>query len=216
MLTASLALQMLAGTMLALSFLILGRMRLFSMLKLFVWQSVLLAAYALVVAVSMRETELLVTVVLTLALKAFYIPRLLSRTAKFSHVLQRLQAYLRPATQLFLGALTIVLAFFLTRSLVPMEAKNYLVAAVSVSMVLLGLLMLVVRRDMYGQIIGFLMMENGIFTFGMALTGGMPLMVELGVFFDVMIGSVLMANLSYKVQTELGTVVTDRLNELVD
>lgn len=209
-------LQILAGMMLVLSFLILGRMRLFSMLGLFMGQSVLLALYALVAAISLHESQLLVTVVLTLALKVFFIPRLLRRTAKSSHVIQRLQTYLRPATQMFVAAVLIVVAFFLAQSLIPVDAKNYLIAAVSVSMVLLGLFMLVVRKGMYGQIIGFLMMENGIFTFGLALTGGMPLIVELGIFFDVMVGSILMANLSYRVQTELGTVVTDRLNELVD
>jgi hydrogenase-4 component E len=83
-------------------------------------------------------------------------------------------------------------------------------------MMLLGLLALVTRKGMYGQIIGFLLMENGIFTFGLTLTGGMPLLVELGVFFDVTIGSVLMAALSYRVQKEHDTVVTDRLSELVD
>ena len=70
--------------------------------------------------------------------------------------------------------------------------------------------------SMYGQIIGFLLMENGIFTFGLTLTGGMPLLVEIGVFFDVTIGSVLMAALSYRVQETQSTVMTDALRELVD
>ncbi len=211
-----LILNTLAGGMLVLSFLILGRMRLVSMLRLFSGQSLLLAAYAFVAAAAFHEPYLIGTAVLVLVLKVFYIPRLLLKTAKSSRVMHRLHAYLRPSMQLALAAVMILFGFIFAQSFMAVSPENLLIASVSVSMVLLGMLMLVVRKGMYSQIIGFLMMENGIFIFGLALTGGMPALVEVGIFSDVLIGSIVMATLAYRVQKEFGTVVTDRLSELVD
>ncbi len=211
-----LLLSFLAGGMLLLAFFIVARMRLRSMLMMFAWQSFLLACYAALVAMTTNESHLLITAVLTVVLKTWAIPFYLQRSAERSGASQRLQSFLRPASALLIGSVMVIGAFFLTQRLVPMTDPNYITASVSVSMMLLGLLALVTRKGMYGQIIGFLLMENGIFTFGLTLTGGMPLLVELGVFFDVTIGSVLMAALSYRVQKEHDTVVTDRLSELVD
>lgn len=209
-------LNVLAGGMLVLAFFIVARMRLRTMLAMFTWQSIFLAAYAAVVAQTLGEAHLLITAALTLVLKAWYIPRLLVRTAVRADGDHRLNAFLRPATALFAGFIMVVAGFLLTHSIVPFTDANYLIVGVSVAMILLGLLMLVVRKGMYGQIIGFLLMENGIFIFGLTLTGGMPLLVELGIFFDVTIGSVLMAGLSYRVQQEHETVMTDSLSALTD
>ena len=202
--------------MLILAFFIVGRMRLRSMLAMFAWQSFLLACFAAFAAYTLDESHLLITAAITLVLKAILIPLFLLRTAERSGAVQRLNSFTRPATSLLFGVLLIVGAFVLTQRLVPVSDANYPIVAVAVSMMLLGLLVLVTRKGMYGQIVGFLLMENGIFTFGLTLTGGMPLLVEIGIFFDVAIGAVLMAALSYRVQKELADVVTDRLSELVD
>lgn len=211
-----LLLSFLAGGMLLLAFFIVARMRLRSMLMMFAWQSFLLACYAALVALTTDESHLLITALLTVVLKTWAIPYFLRRSAEHSGATHRLQSYLRPASTLLIGALLVIGAFALTNRLVPMTNPNYITTSVAVAMMLLGLLALVTRKGMYGQIIGFLLMENGIFTFGLTLTGGMPLLVELGVFFDVTIGAVLMAALSYRVQKEHEAVATDRLSELVD
>lgn len=211
-----LILNALAGAMLALAFFLTARMRLRSMLAMFAWQSSVLALFAATSAVAREEPSLLITAFLTFALKVMFIPMLLVRGVERSGTVQRLYAYARPATILFCGAIMILGGFALTQSLLSYSHPDYVIAASSVSMVLLGLLMLVTRKGMYGQIVGFLLMENGIFTFGLTLTGGMPLLVELGIFLDVSIGAVLMAALSYRVQKERATVLTDSLIELVD
>jgi hydrogenase-4 component E len=191
-------------------------MRLRSLLAMFSLQSFLLAVFAAVAAKASNEWHLLITAVLTLLLKTWFLPWFLLRTAKRAKAVQRLQSYLRPATIMLLGGIMVLGAFYMTRSVVLPSNPEYLVVAASVAMVMLGLLMLVSRRGMYGQIVGFLLMENGIFTFGLSLTGGMPLLVELGIFFDVAIGAILMAALSYRVQVENKTVATHTLTELID
>lgn len=199
-----------------LAFFLVARMRLRSMFKMFAWQSLLLAIFAGFAAAKADEPMLYITAGFTIMLKVFFIPWLLAFAADRAQASHRLQTYLHPAVMLACAALTVCGAFALTRSLIPSVSADYLIVASSVSMVLLGLLMLVSHKEMYGQIIGFLLMENGIFTFGLVLTGGMPLLVEMGVFFDVAIGAILMAALSYRVQKEHETVRTDILTELID
>ncbi len=206
----------LAGGMLLCAFFLVARMRLRAMLKMFACQSLLLAIFAGLTAFKADEPSLYITALLTAILKVWFIPWLLVFATDRARASHRLQAYIHPTIILMCAALTVGGAFMLTRSLLPVASADYLMAASAVSMILLGLLMLVTRKDMYGQIIGFLLMENGIFTFGLTLTGGMPLLVEMGIFFDVAIGAVLMAALSYRVQQELETVDTDTLTKLID
>ncbi len=206
----------LVGGMLVLAFFLVARMRLRSMLKMFAWQSLLLALFAALTALKMDEPTLYVTAALTAFLKVWFIPWLLVMVAHRTGGSHRLQTYLHPAIILVCAAMTILGAFLFTHSLVSSTSPEYVIMAASVSLVLLGLLMLISHKEMYGQIIGFLLMENGIFIFGITLTGGMPLLVELGVFFDVAIGAVLMAALSYRVQKEHETVDTALLTQLID
>lgn len=208
-------LEAIAGGLLFLTFFLIGRVRLASMLAWFRSQSILLAMYALVSALILNEFELIMTAALIFLLKAWFVPRLLLRTAKQSHASERMPVYLRPAWALFIAGCLVFLAFFLTYSF-ALSSENDLIIGTAISMMFLGLLLLIVQKSMYGQIIGFLVMENGIFTFGLALTGGMPLFVELGIFFDVIVGSVLMAALSYRVQETHETIATDALRELID
>jgi len=215
-LTPQFLLNVLAGIMLVLAFFMTARMRLRSMVGMFAVQSFVLAVFALVAAQAINEPHLRITATLTFLLKTLFLPWFLLRTADRAGIAHRLESFLRPTTTLFAAAILTLGAFAMARSLVPFTQADYLIAASSMSMVLLGLLMLVSRKGMYGQIAGFLLMENGIFTFGLTLTGGMPLLVELGIFFDVAIGAILMAALSYRVQQEHEAVTTDALTELVD
>lgn len=215
-LTPQLILNALAGAMLVLAFFLVARMRLRSLLVMFSWQSSLLVAFASVIAISEHEPHLFITAILTLVLKTILFPWLILMTADRAAASHRMHSYLRPATSLLATAVIVVIGFALTRSFIPLTNADYFIGASSVSMLLIGLFMLVARKGMYGQIVGFLLMENGIFIFGLFLTGGMPLLVELGIFFDVTIGAVLMAALSYRVQKETKTVTTDTLRELVD
>jgi hydrogenase-4 membrane subunit HyfE len=211
-----LILNVLAGAMFVLAFFIIGKIRLRSMLNMLTWQSILLALFVFVIAWTEGEWQLFITATLIIVMKAWLIPKLLLYSSEHTKASQRLQSFLRPETTLFLGFIFVIVGFILTRSIVPGLDAIYPSVGVAVSMILLGLLSLIVRKDMYGQIVAFLLMENGIFVFGLTLTGGMPLLVELGIFLDVTIGAVLMAGLSYRVQQEIETVTTDALSELID
>ncbi|MBU6323146.1 MAG: hypothetical protein KGI41_02660 [Patescibacteria group bacterium] len=204
----------LLGAMLVASLLMESRMRLTSLVTLFRVQSAFLGFYALLLAYAEGAIHLAVIALLILALKAFVIPEFLLRVARASGASERLEAYVRPTTLSFAGLLVVGLAFAATNLLLP--DGHYFAAAVSLSLVMLGFLLLVSRKDMFGQGIGFLGMENGIFIFGLALTGGMPLLVELSALFDLLILFILVAALVRRAQHEHSSVGTDLLRTLTD
>ena len=194
----------------------LGRVRVRSLLRLFAAQSLALAALAVAEAIGNGHWELFITAALVFTIKTVFLPLFMVSVMVKGRVPERLFSAMRPATSMFAGLVMVILGFYLTISLVPELGANFFVAAVSLSLTLIGLLVLMTRRGLYGQIIGFLIMENGIFTLGLALTGGMPLLVEVGIFFDVTIGAVMMALLSYRVHDENKSADTESLETLID
>ncbi len=207
----------LAVLMVGSSVVLLGRMRLVSFLRVFAFQSLVLVCIALTVALNSHEAvHLYIVALLTLGIKVIFTPHLLLRIAKKSGVVQRLQSYMRPTPSLALGMVIAATTIWFTKIALPDFGQNGWIATAALAVILLGFLMLIIRRDMYSQLIAFLVMENGIFTFGLSLTGGMPLMVELGIFLDVTVGVILMAALSYNAQTHYESVDTKSLDSLIE
>jgi hydrogenase-4 component E len=208
--------DLLSGIMLVTGVFMLGRVRVRSLLRLFAIQSLALALIAGSSAVFESKWHLLVTAILVFAIKTVFLPIFMMTVMTRGRVLERLVSTMRPALSMFVGVIMAVLGFYLTTSLIPTLGDNFFVVAVSISLALIGLLMLMTRKGLYGQIVGFLILENGIFTLGLALTGGMPLLVEVGVFFDVTVGAILMALLSYRVSGESRRADTEYLETLID
>ena len=201
--------------MLVSGLILVSRMRLSSMIQLFRVESVLLTIFALLHAVKSVQGELFAVAVLIFALKVLIIPWFLLKVGRTDADSQRLQAYIRPTPVTFLALIATVAAGFAAHALVGFGSAM-LVATASFSVVAFGLLLLMVRRDMYGQGIGFLTMENGIYIFGLALTGGMPFFIEIGVLFDLMILFVLFVALLRRAHVEHASAGTEHLQELID
>ncbi len=202
------------GAVLA-AFLMASRMRLASLATLYSVQAVLIAASVAFFAMLHDDSTAYVVAGLILILKAGLIPRWFVRTVRAHGANERLTAYARP-TMLSFGALVaIIFASYVARSLTLASAASYVVLASSVALVLIGFLMLVSRRDMIGLGFGFLVVENGVFTLGLALTGGIPLFVELGVLFDLSVLFVLLLAFTRRAQREHASLATDYLHELI-
>lgn len=206
----------LAGIMFALSFFIVTRIRLRPMLALFSWQSVLLALFIGASAQQTGEVQLLIIGTATLLLKAWLVPQLLRQVSLRSRASQRLLTIIRPEITMLLSVGVVAIGFLLARSITIESVPSYPIVGIAISTVSLGLLMLITHKNMFGQIIGFLLMENGIFVLGLTLVGGLPLLIELGIFFDIAVGAILMAGISYQVQQTHQTILTNSLEELVD
>jgi hydrogenase-4 component E len=90
------------------------------------------------------------------------------------------------------------------------------IVAVSLAVVLIGMLMMVVRQQAVAQVLGFMSMENGLFLAAVSATGGMPLVVELGVAFDVLVAMVLFGVFFYHIRESIDSLDVDRLNRLAE
>ena len=90
------------------------------------------------------------------------------------------------------------------------------VIAVSLAVVVLGLLMMVTRRQAVSQVVGFMAMENGLFLAAVTATSVMPLVVELGVAFDILVAAVLFGVFFLQIRDAIDSLDVDRLNRLAE
>ena len=215
MITPNLVASILCGGMLLTALLMVSRMRLFTLVTLFRLQAVFLALYALIVALLHEEVSLIVVSVSVLFIKVFVIPRSIVHVAHEGGASQRLEAYLRPTLMTFLGVVFTLVAFASAHAALP-GSESAVAVSVAAALISLGLFMLISRKGMFGQAFGFLVMENGIFTLGLALSGGMPFFVEIGILFDVMVLLILVTMLMRRAQEEHRSLTTDYLRHLID
>lgn len=209
---------LLACGMLILSLIMVSRMRLSALVGVFRYQSALLALYALTLALEHGKAEFVVAALLIAAVKVVLVPSFLLRAARTHAVSERLESYLRPTMSTGVGLIAVLLAFAAAHggftTLAP--TASVVIVACVFALILTGLILLISRKDMFGQGFGFLVMENGIYAFGLALTPGMPIFVELAVLFDLVALTVLMVSLLRVAQEVHSSVSTTHLERLTD
>lgn len=193
---------------------LVSRMRLPSLVALFRTQSFFLALFALTIGYAEGEIHLIIIGALILAVKVILIPRFLLYIARQGNVSQRLTSYVRPTTITFVALATTGIAFSLGSLYMP--GMDHIGLGTSFSLLLCGALLLVSRADMFGQAVGFLVMESGIFILGLAMTGGMPFLVEIGIMLDLMVFFILVLLLTRRAQAEHASLGTEHLRELID
>ena len=98
----------------------------------------------------------------------------------------------------------------------PEQAASPLLVPVALFTMLVGLFLIVSRRTALSQVLGYLVLENGIFAFGLALTDHAPLSVEIGVLLDIFVAVFIMGIAIHHISREFDHIDTDRLTELKD
>lgn len=207
------------------SLILMGKTRLPSMLRHYTYASLCLAVATVALSLIRHDQHAYFAAIATVVLKAILIPWMLSRSAARANASLQLRFYLRPAATYVIALLVLLLVFFVTKKL-PIEESvvftnpqiifTHPTLFVSLSLVVLGLVVMIIRRDLYSQIIGLLTMENGIAAFGALAVGGLPLLIEMGIIVTVMAGVLVMAILSHNVQEHYATGDTSRLTELIE
>lgn len=206
-----------AGGLLLAGVLTAMTLRLQLMLRLYAIASLCLAALTVGLALEHGTNHLLIAAAATLLIKVILIPSIVGRMVKRVGASMRLISSLRPTTTLFLVVAVLCLVLFNIRQSAFFETVDpSYVLFVSVSLLLIGFLMMILRRDIYSEIIGFLTLENGIALFSIATIGSGPAFVEIGIFSVILIGAVLMTLLSRRICELYGTENTDTLRELID
>jgi len=205
----------LAAMVLFTSFALLAMSRMMSIIHLFAWQGALVAATTALVAYDNQEAHLYVSALLTLVLKAMFIPWLLSRLVKHFNIHKDPDEIGNPASVLMLGAMLVIFSYYVAQPIEQFSTSiTRNIIAISTAVVLLGFLMLVTRSRAVSQVVGFMSLENGLFFSAVAATHGMPMVVELGVAFDVLVAAIIFGVFFLHIRNSIDSLDVDKLNHL--
>ena len=213
--TASRLITLLASLMLVFQLLLVVQRMLITNIRLFALQSLLLATIATVVAIVYGAWHVLVIAVLTLIGKVIFLPWLLTRLVRRIKIEQEVRPFVNmPASMLICGALT-VLASVVVRPFTSLERLGSNTLAVALTLLLTGFFLMINRRKAITQVLALLTVENGVMLAAVALTTyGMPLVVELGIFFDVVVAVMVLGILVYRIRESFDSMDTSKLNQL--
>ena len=209
------AVLLMAAMVLFASFALLAQTRLIATIHVFAWQGALLALTTVLVAMVSHESHLYISALVTLVLKAMLVPWILHRIAERLGIERQVETIIQPSLVLLAAAALVVFSYYVA---LPIEKLSALVTrnaiAVSMAVVLIGFLMMITRRQAITQVIGFMSMENGLLFAAVTSTYGMPMVVELGIAFDVLVATVLFGIFFLRIRESIDSLDVDRLNRL--
>ena len=164
-----------------------------------------------------RHPHILLMVAATIAVKGWLIPFLLRRALREVHLPREVDPYVGYTVSLMLCALGTGLSLILAHML-PLKGgtKEILLVPAALSTLFTGFLMLVSRRKALTQVVGYLILENGIYLFGLLLVEDMPLLVETGILLDLFVGVFVMGIVINHIRTAFDSTDTRHLAELRD
>ena len=206
-----------AGVLLLTGVLIVWRRDLRAIVRLLAVQGVALAFLVAVIGVEARLPELLAVALLVLVLKGIALPVLLVRVSGPAGPGQVETPTINTTASLISLALLTTLAYLVSQ---PLKAAGSGPAAaavpIGISLVLFGFMVLASRRHAISQLVGFLMLDNGIATVAFLIAGGLPLVVELGAALDILLVVLVLQVLTGRIRAEFGDIDLDDLSELRD
>ncbi len=199
---------------LLLNFMALSAGRLRTLIRAVTVQGVLLG---LLLALARGKWELTVLVMAgaTVILKGMVIPRMLFHAVREVVIHRETEPVFGLMASMLLGASGTVMALLFSGTL-PVVHGNIgsLVAPAALSTVLAGFLILMTRREAIAQVVGYLILENGVFVFGLLLMEAIPFLIELGVLLDLFVAIFVMGIIIHKISREYSSVSTRMLSEL--
>jgi hydrogenase-4 component E len=181
-----------AALLLLLAFAMLTQRRILSLINLFAAQGFVLALSTLVVAYSTQNAQLYASALITFGLKVLLLPWGLHWLIKKLNVRWDVETLINIPATMLIGIVLVIFAFNLAAPISQFAGtvtKSTL--GIAIACILLAFLMMITRRKAVSQVIGFLAMENGLFFAATSATYGMPMVVELGILFDVLVGTLI-------------------------
>jgi hydrogenase-4 component E len=165
-----------------------GVTRISSLVSGLALQTVALGLVAAVLGAQRHLPQYLYLAGAVIAIKAVAIPVFLSRTAERIGTLRDKGAILSPTLALLAACGALAAGYFSAGQVAGPGAADLRAAGLALAHLLIGMLLMLTRRLAISQVIGFLVLENGIFLYALTQTHGMPLMIEMGVLLDVLVG----------------------------
>lgn len=179
------------------------------------FQSALLALLSVYMWTQTGLSHLLIAAFLTLVVKAVAIPLILLYTIKKIDIKREAERFTGKYTSLLLGIALSVAGFYVTsRMQVPDTELGRSFFPVAIIMIFLGMLVMIDHKKAIMQGIGFIMIENGILLTAQSVSYGMPLLVELGIFFDMLVSVIVIGILSFRIQETFESLNTEKMKNL--
>ena len=189
---ASQVIDLCAAIMLLLGFAMLAQRRILSLINLFMMQGAVLFASTVIVAYTTKQSHLYWSAALTLTLKVLALPWILHRLIRKLSVKWDVETMINIPTTMLVGIALVVVAFNVAQPISQLSGTIMRATiGIALACILLSFLMMITRSKAVPQVIAFLAMENGLFFAATSATYGMPMVVELGIALDVMVGMVI-------------------------
>ena len=211
---------LMAALVLVLQISMVGQRWLITNIRMFAVQSFLLAAIAGTIAFFNHAGHIYIAAVLTLVFKTLVLPVLLERIVARVGIHQEIEPLINiPLSVLISGGLTLV-GYIVAESFYHPEetsapaALGHNILAVAIALFLIGFFMILNRRNALSQVLGLLCMENGLFLSAISLTYGVPLLVEIGIFFDVLVAVMVLGILVYRIGETFDSMDVSKLRRL--
>jgi hydrogenase-4 component E len=207
--------DLLAVVLLATALMSVAARRLDTAAWLLVVQGFVLGATAFAIAYATGAAHVYAAAVLTVAIKAVIIPAILFRVLRAVRVRREVDLALSTRVALLVAVGAVLVAYRATGTLnLPGAVPSQHALPVAVSLMLIGLGLMIGRRKALSQVAGLIIMENGVYLAALVATLGLPVAVELGVFFDLLIGVVLLGVFAYRINQTFDSLNIDRLRAL--
>jgi hydrogenase-4 component E len=199
--------HLLAGGMLVLSFALLYQDRIAAVINVFALQAIALSLSVAWQALVQGAPHLMVTAAIALVVKGFVIPTALHHIIRRMHIHREIEEVIGSGLTMLTGLGLVALSILLVQPVGEGEVSIYVREdlAFALAVILLGLLMMITRRNAVTQVVGFMSLENGLV---LAATGakGMPLVVEISVAFSILIAFIVFGIFVFRIRERFDTV----------
>ena len=207
--------NLLGAVLLLLAFAMISQRRILSLINLFTLQGATLVIATSAVGYVTQQPHLYVSAALTFALKVVLIPLLLHRVIERLDVRWDVETLINIPTTMLIGIVLVIFAFNLATPIAQLSssiARGSL--GIALACVLLSFMMMITRAKAVPQVIGFLSMENGLFFAATSATYGMPMVVELGIALDVLIGVLILGVFMFQIREQFDSLDIRHLERL--
>jgi hydrogenase-4 component E len=206
-----------ASVMLLIAFAMLSQRRIVTLINLFALQGLVLVGSTMTVALATAQSHLYWSAGITFVLKVLLLPWILHRLIRRLNVKWDIETLINIPTMMLVGIALVVFAFNLA---LPISEFSRSIArgtlGIALACVLMSFLMMITRSKAVPQVIGFLSMENGLFFAATSATYGMPMVVELGIALDVLIGMVILGVFLFQIREQFDSLDIHHLEKLKD
>jgi hydrogenase-4 component E len=206
-----------ASALLLIAFAMLSQRRIVTLINLYAVQGLALVGSTVTVALATGQSHLLYSAAITFVLKVMLLPWILHRLIRRLNVKWDIETLINIPTMMLVGIVLVVFAFNLA---LPISEFSRSIArgtlGIALACVLLSFLMMITRSKAVPQVIGFLSMENGLFFAATGATYGMPMVVELGIALDVLVGMVILGVFLFQIREQFDSLDIHHLESLKD